>query len=217
MSTRLGKFLNEQAWNKEGDYDFGNLGYLSQVDKDLSFSLLSSPPIERLKFKGQDLIFTKKESYFVLAIPVRENHPTKNNKTETQERGLPIAAMYVQGQQPIAWIRTGKNIFTVKAVEVRQGYRNEGLGKLLYQLVCKHKFIIMCDDELYEGARQVWTALSNDPDFKVSLVDFGEKRIIEDNYKVTSPDDKNVWAIKELEPRSKIGRLRKLMLTLIDK
>ena len=87
-------------------------------------------------------------------------------------------------------------------------------------LVDDFKWVLMGDDEQYEGARNLWVSLSNNPGFNVDIVELATGKIIAKNVNLKDALDPRIWTDDELmltgtkEERMR-GRFNRLILTKV--
>lgn len=216
------EFLEEMAIAKSGDYDFGDLNYIGDKSRVVSKNGVE----ELLSFnKGKEKLFivkykskTPNGTYYFLTreVPDEENEITGLNKIRHQI----ICAMLLKFTTRYHGLGYGE-FRIIKGVETHSSERNKGYGRLFYQkIVDDIGFVLMGDDEQYEGARNLWVSLSKHPGFIVDIVDLINGKIIEKNVDLKDALDPRIWTDEKLmltgtKEERKIGRFRRLVLTKV--
>ena len=221
---KFSDFLKEQAIAKSGDYDFGNLDYLYT-----GITGYISKRVVKVLHKFDFMINGKNMELFV--IECNAEHPrqkfycvAKEELDTTSEphtmRFKPLAAMLLEYTTRYRGLGYGP-FRIVKGVETLRSYRGKGIGKKLYSiLVDDFKWVLMGDDEQYEGARNLWVSLSNNPGFNVDVVELATGKIIAKNVNLKDALDPRIWTDSELmlsgtkEERMR-GRFNRLILTKV--
>ena len=221
---RFSDFLKEQAIAKPGDYDFGNLDYLY-----IGITGYISKRVVKVLHKFDFMINGKNMELFVIECNAKHPRQTfycvaKEELDTTSEphtmRFKPLAAMLLE--YTTRYRGLGYGPFRIaKGVETLRSYRGKGIGKKLYSiLVDDFKWVLMGDDEQYEGARNLWVSLSNNPGFNVDIVELATGKIIAKNVNLKDALDPRIWTDSELmlsgtkEERMR-GRFNRLILTKV--
>ncbi|EAI5067794.1 hypothetical protein BJL57_09365 [Campylobacter jejuni] len=221
---KFSDFLEEQAIAKSGDYDFGNLDYLYT-----GITGYVSKKVTNVLHKFDFNINGKNTELFI--IECKSSHPkqkyyciAKEELDTTSEphtvRFKPLAAMLLEYTTKYRGLGYGP-FRIVKGVETLQPYWGKGIGKKLYTiLVDDFKWVLMGDEEQYEGARNLWTSLSKTPGFNVDIVELVTGKIIAKNVKLKDALDPRIWTDEDLfltgtkEERIR-GRFNRLVLTKV--
>lgn len=197
---KFSDFLNEQAIAKSGDYDFGNLDYIGAGG-------LISKKVVKVLHKFNFNISGGDTELFI--VEYNANHPRQKYycvaKEELDKRFEPfttrykiLAAMLLEYTTKYRGLGYGP-FRIVKGVETLRSYRGAGIGKKLYSiLVDDFKWVLMGDVEQYEGARNLWVSLSNNPGFNVDIVELATGKIIAKNVNLKDALDPRIWADDEL-------------------
>ena len=225
--TKLAE-VNEMSVAMSGDYDFGNLNYikngsriLSKVDNNYSKYLLSEP------FKGELLHLIKINvkrggSFYVLCRDYLDSDKDeKGNTYKTTNRYQMIAAMHLSEEK--SYRGYDKRIRVVKGVEVHDEERLKGYGTFFYKLLINNLDIhLMGDVEQYEGARKLWINLSQNPTFKVDIVNLSAGvKIIHTDVILKDALDERIWTDEKLmlsgtKEEKYRGRFARLILSKVE-
>lgn len=224
MESKAKRLINlcEQALAMKGDYDFGNLKYIGTGG-------LISKRVVKVMFEF-DMYLSGKEEHLYL-IECNADHPNQkyyciakddvDDRWELKvDRFRILTAMLAEYTTKYRGLGYGP-LRIVKGVETLASARGLGLGKKLYTiLVDDLKWTLMGDQEQYEGARNLWVSLSNNPGFKVDIVELATGKVLARDVNLQDALDERIWTDEDLkltgtkEERMR-GRFNRLVLTKV--
>lgn len=226
MESKAKKLVDlcEQALAMKGDYDFGNLKYLSIGIT----GYISKRVVKEIKKFQYKLDGEVKEIYLIECNADQPNYKyyclALEELDTTSEpfvmRFKPLVAMLLEYTTKYRGLGYGP-FRIVRGVETLTSFRGKGLGKKLYMvLVDDLKWTLMGDQEQYAGARNLWTSLSNNPGFKVDIVELATGKVIAKDVNLQDALDERIWTDEDLKltgtkEERMIGRFNRLVLTKV--